>query len=79
MVGVDALVAAALLQRINVRVGDEDAVLFVQRDDLVQPLRRRIADDRQRRARNATGEADELQMRQHLAGEHVVHLAHALL
>ena len=51
-------------------------LLLVQRDDLVQPFLGGVAHDRQRRARHAPGEADELGVRQHLVGEQVDHFAH---
>jgi hypothetical protein len=59
-----------------VRVRDEHAVLFVQRDDLVQPFLGGVAHDRQRRAGDAPGEANELGVRQHLIGKHLGHLPH---
>src|SRR5829696_2786842 len=40
LVGVDALVPAAVLERVNVRVRDHDPVPLVNVDDLVQPLGR---------------------------------------
>ena len=57
-------------------VGDHHPVLLVQGDDLVEAFGRRVAHHRQRAAGDAAAEPDELQMRQHLVGEHRPHLPH---
>src|SRR5579884_657045 len=47
LIGVGATVAAAVLQCVDMRIGDEDAVRLVGGDDLVEPLGALVAHDGQ--------------------------------
>lgn len=69
LVGIGALVPRAVLEREDVRVGDHDPPRLVHRDDLVQPLGRRIADQRQPAGRDASTETNEFEMRDEFLGE----------
>src|ERR1700674_2175632 len=60
LVGVDPLVAAAVLQRHHLRGCDRETGGLVARDDLVEPLLRGVAQDRQRARGDPSAEADEL-------------------
>src|SRR6266705_4123672 len=62
LIRVDALVAAAILDRKDVRVGDIDLALLVKPDDLVQSVRIFVAHHRQSAASDAAVEADEFEM-----------------
>ena len=67
------LLHAALLQRVAVRVEDRAAIVLVDADDLVEPLLRREAHQRQAGSADRAVEADEFEMRRHLVAETLHH------
>ena len=74
LIGIDALVTAAILDRKDMRIGDIDPALFVQPDDLVQTFGISIANDRQSAAGDAAVETDEFEMLQHFVRKQLPHL-----
>ena len=73
LISIRPLVTAAILDRVDVRVGNIDPTLFVQRNDLVEAIGARKAHDRQSAAGHAAAETDELEMLQHLFRPETTH------
>src|ERR1700692_2011574 len=74
LIGIDALVTAAVLDGKDVRVGDIDAALLMHPHNFIQSIRIRIMYHRQSAAGDATVEADEFEMLQYLVRKQLPHL-----
>ncbi len=78
LVGIDALIAAAVFERDDVRVGDHDAASFVAGHDLVEAFGRAVTHDRNAACGHKTVDADEFEMLPNLVAELGADLGHSV-
>src|ERR1700679_4281978 len=78
LIGIGALVTAAILDRVDMWVCNIDAALLVQGNDLVEAIGVPEAHDRQPAAGDAAAKADELQVLKHLVRKQLAHFGDLL-